>query len=345
MTRIIFRLLSGFAIACAASAAGAAGAAPELAHDAPEHYVVQAGDTLWSIAGRFLREPWRWPQVWRMNRTQIGNPHRIHPGQRIVLDRRGPWLELAPTADGELVRLQPRVHDEALPVAVPAIPIQAIEPFLSQPLVVDAAGLAGAATIVATETSRVLTASGDTVFATGVDAEVNAWQIFRPARALRDPESGEVVAHESDYLGTARVTAHGDPAELQIVSALEEVGVGDRLLPSASRHPFEQPPHAPEHAVDARIMSIQRGVSETGPLGVVTLNRGAGAGLEAGHVLALLRARASVDDRGEAGRQAWQLPPQRYGLALVFRVFERVSYALVMEADGQVSIGDAARTP
>lgn len=345
MTRIIFRLLSGFAIACALSAASAAGAAPELAHDAPDQYVVQAGDTLWSIAGRFLREPWHWPQLWRTNRTQIRNPHRIHPGQRIVLDRRGPWLELADTVEGEFVRLQPRVHDEALPAAVPAIPIQAIEPFLSQPRIVDAAGLADAAVIVATETSRVLTASGDTVFATGVAAGVNAWQIFRPARALRDPESGEVIAHESDYLGSARVTAHGDPAELQIVSAVEEVGVGDRLLPSASRQPFEQPPHAPAHAVDARIVSIQRGVSETGPLGVVALNRGAGAGLEAGHVLALVRARTSVDLRGEAGRQTWQLPPRRYGLALVFRVFERVSYALVMEADSQVRIGDAARTP
>lgn len=345
MTRIIFRLLFGFALAFALTGHAGARTPPQLADDAPDQYTVQAGDTLWGIAGRFLREPWRWPELWRMNAAQVRNPHLIYPGQLLLLDRRGPTLALARALGDAQVRLQPRVHEEALPSAVPAIPLQAIEPFLSRPHIVDNAGLAHAATIVATETSRMLTASGDTVFATAIAAGIDAWQIFRPARALRDPQSGEIIAWEADYLGTAHVSAHGDPAVLQIVSAVEEIGVGDRLLPSEHSRLFAQPPHAPAHALDGRIVAIQRGVSETGPLGVVALNLGTAHGLEPGHVLALQRARGEVVHRGEDGPQHFALPEQTYGLALVFRVFERIAYALVMESDGQVSVGDRVRTP
>lgn len=343
MSRIIFLLLFAFASALASAAAPTAA----LRADAPEHYTVAPGDTLWSIAGRFLHEPWHWSQLWRMNRAQVRNPHLIHPGQIILLDRRGPWLEVARTLDDGTaeVRLQPRVHETALAAAIPAIPLQAIEAFLNRPHIVDNADMDGAAIIIATETSRVLTGAGDTVFASAVRADVGAWQVFRPARALRDPDSGTVIAHEADYLGSARVTEHGEPAVLEITAAVEEIGVGDRLLPSAHTTLFAYAPHAPEQAVRGRIVAIHRGVSEAGPLSVVALNRGEHDGLEAGHVLALLRTRSAAEFRSERGKEVFELPPQRYGLAMVFRVFERVAYALVMESDGQVSVGDTVREP
>lgn len=344
MTRIIFCLLFGFAIAFGSAAA--ARTPLVLADDAPDSYTVSTGDTLWSIAGRFLREPWRWPEIWRMNRSQIANPHLIHPGQVILLDRSGPSLQLARKLGDGSVRLQPRIHEEALVDAIPAIPLQAIEPFLSRPRIVDDGSLAGAATIIATETSRMLTATGDTVFATAVSADVDAWQIFRPARPLRDPASGEIIAYEADYLGSARVRAHGEPAELEISAAIEEIGVGDRMLPSEHASLFAYAPHAPDHAVSGRIVSIHRGVAEAGPLSVVTLGVGTGDGIERGHVLALLRTRGRSEYRDEQGiRREFELPDQPYGLALVFRVYQRLAHALVMESDGQVSVGDAVRTP
>lgn len=343
MTHIIFCLLFGFAIAFGSPAS--ARAPLMLADDAPDSYVVMDGDTLWGIAARFLREPWRWPEIWRLNQAQIRNPHRIHPGQLILLDRSGPSLQLARAISGSSVRLQPRVHEEPLSEAIPAIPLQAIEPFLSRPHIVDDGNLAGAATIVATETDRMLTATGDTLFATGVRKDVDAWQIFRSARPLRDPASGEIIAYEADYLGSARVRTHGDPAELQINSAIEEISVGDRMLPSEHASLFAHAPHAPEHVLSGRIVSIHRGVAEAGPLSVVTLGLGRRDGVEAGHVLALLRTRGRIEYDGENGKQAFALPDQRYGLVLVFRVYERIAHALVMESDGQVSVGDVARTP
>ncbi|HPE03176.1 MAG TPA: LysM domain-containing protein, partial [Thauera sp.] len=188
MKRIIFPLLVAFASLLGVGAH--AQSSVRLAADAPDSYTVERGDTLWGISGRFLQEPWRWPEVWRLNRDEIRNPHLIYPGQVILLDRSGPWLSVGrrvgggSTADG---RLQPRVYNEPIAEALPSIPLQIIEPFLNRPLVVDQPRLDGSATIVATETSRVLTGTGDTIFAKNVGDEAEVWHICRPARPLEDP--------------------------------------------------------------------------------------------------------------------------------------------------------------
>ena len=190
-----------------------------------------------------------------------------------------------------------------------------------------------------------LTGSGDTVFAKNVDPDTEVWHIYRPARPLEDPITRETIAWEAAYLGTARVTERGEPTTLEIVSAVEEIGVGDLMMPSERPSVFSFAPHAPEQAVDGRIVSIHRGVSETGRLNVVALNVGERDGLERGHVLSLFRNRGTAEYRGEAGKESFQLPEKRYGVVFVFRVFERVSYALVMESDGPVTIADAVRKP
>lgn len=342
MIRIIFPLLVG--IATLFSGASIAQSGIQLADDAPDSYTVVKGDTLWDISGRFLREPWRWPEVWRLNRDEIRNPHLIYPGQVIMLDRSGPWLTIGRRVGGS-DKLQPQVYNEQLDTAVPSIPLHVIEPFLNKPLVVDQARLEDAATIVATETSRVLTGSGDTVFAKNAKPDTEVWQILRPARPLQDPVTRETIAYEADYLGTARVTEHGEPATLEILSAVEEIGTGDLMVPSESPSVFSYAPHAPDQEVDGRVMSIYRGVTETGRLNVISLNVGARDGIERGHVLSLFRNRGAVEYKGEDGKEVFNLPEKRFGVVFVFRVFDRVSYALVMETDGPVTIGDAARKP
>ncbi len=341
MTRIIFPLL--FAVATLLSAQ--ASAQPALADDAPDTYTVVRGDTLWDISGRFLKQPWRWPEVWRMNRDQIRNPHLIYPGQVIVLDRSGPWLSIGrPVGTGDQ-RLSPRIYSEPVDEAIPSIPVSVIEPFLTRPLIVDDAQLAGAGTVIATETSRVFMGNGDTVFAKDVDPAHDVWHIFRPARPVVDPATRELLGHEAQYLGTARVSAHGVPATLTILSAVEEIGTGDRLMRDDLPTVFSYVPHAPEVEIEGRLIGIYRGVVETGRNHVVTLNIGARDGLEQGHVLALYRNRGSVVHRENGTSEVFHLPEHRYGLVFVFRVFDRLAYALIMDTDGPATIGDSVRRP
>jgi hypothetical protein len=304
---------------------------------------VVKGDTLWGISGRFLKQPWRWPEVWRMNRDQIHNPHLIYPGQIVHLDRSGPWLSIGKRLG--IDKRLPQIYEETLGNELPSIPLNVIEPFLNKPLVVDEARLQGAATIIATETNRVFTGMGDTVFAKNVSEDANVWQIFRPATPLNDPITGEIVAYEAAYLGAARVSERSDPVTLEIVDSVEEIGVGDLMLPSERPNVFSFVPHAPENPVDGRVMSIYRGVAETGRLNVVSLNVGERDGIERGHVLALYRNRGIAEYKEDGVKETYQLPEKRYGLVFVFRTFERVSYALVMDSDGQVSIADGARKP
>lgn len=340
MIRIIFPLIVG--IASLVSSSAIAQGVP-IADDAPDSYTVVKGDTLWGISGRFLQQPWRWPEVWRMNRDQIRNPHLIYPGQIVHLDRSGPWLSIGKRIGSD--RLHPQVYHENLGEAVPSIPPNIIDPFLTRPLVVDEARLQGAATIVATETSRVYMGTGDTVFAKNVRPDVDVWQIFRPARPLVDPDTGETIAYEAAYLGAARVSERSDPVTFEIVDAVEEIGVGDLMLPSERPSVFSYAPHAPEQAIDGRLISIYRGIAETGALNVVALNVGARDGLERGHVLALYRNRGIAEYKGDGVKETYQLPEKRYGLVFVFRTFDRVAYALVMDSDGPVTINDTVRKP
>ncbi|AWI78940.1 peptidoglycan-binding protein [Parazoarcus communis] len=340
MIRIIFPLIVCIATLVSNTAA-AQGA--EIADDAPDSYTVVKGDTLWGISGRFLKQPWRWPEVWRMNRDQIRNPHLIYPGQIVHLDRSGPWLSIGKRLG--IDKRLPQIYEETFGNELPSIPLNAIEPFLNKPLVVDEARLQGAATIIATETNRVFTGQGDTVFAKNVSADADVWQIFRPVTPLNDPITGEIIAYEAAYLGAARVTERSDPVTLEIVDSVEEIGVGDLMLPSERPSVFSFVPHAPENPVDGRVMSIYRGVAETGKLNVVSLNVGERDGLERGHVLALYRNRGIAEYKEEGVKETYQLPEKRYGLVFVFRTFDRVSYALVMDSDGHVSIADSARKP
>ncbi len=337
MLRIIFALTFAFS-----SAAGAMQPI-ELAPDAPEHHVVIKGDTLWGIAARFLKDPFRWPDVWRMNAEQVKNPHRIFPGQVIVLDRSGdqPQLKLA------TVKLSPAVRSEPISEEIPAIPPQAIEPFLSRPLVIDPGQFETAPRIIATQEGRLFTGSGDVIYVDGADANTSLWHVYRPGKPLLDPDDGKtVLGVEAIYLGDARTIAPGAPATLTILRARQEIGRGDYLVPAVRAEPISYAPRPPAQAVAARVINLYGGVGEGGRLSTVSISRGKRDGLELGHVLALHRAGRQVSNRFDDGKpQQHTLPDERYGLLFVFRVFERVSYGLVLEASRPVIPGDSVRNP
>ncbi|HTY99378.1 MAG TPA: LysM peptidoglycan-binding domain-containing protein [Rhodocyclaceae bacterium] len=323
----------------------------ELQPDAPDRHIVVRGDTLWGIASQFLKDPYRWPEIWHLNQEQIKNPQRIYPGQVIVLDRSGgePRLKI-----GALVKAEPKIYSQEISKEIPAIPQDQIEPFLSQPLVVEEGALDSAARVVATQESRVYVGAGNVFYASGATEAAKLWNIYRPGRDLKDPDNDEVIGHEAVFLGSARKIADGKVATFEIVTSKLEMGQGDRLLPAPRVELISYVPHAPQTMIKGRVISLYGGVGEAGPFSIVALSRGKRDGLEVGHVLALYRAGKEVTNRidladinklEEDKAETYQLPDERYGLVFVFRVFDRIAYALVMNVTRPVASGDAVRTP
>jgi hypothetical protein len=320
----------------------------ELAPDAPDRHIVVPGDTLWDIAKMFLKDPFRWPEIWRLNTEEVRNPHWIYPGQVIVLDRSGdqPRLVLGTALPATAVKLEPRIYVEQERRAIPTIPQHIIEPFLSRPLVVDGNALDNAARIVALPEGRAIVASGDAIYATGVRGTGTHWQIFRSGEPLRDPDRPEeVLGLETIYLGAARVVREGEPATLAITASREEIWRNDFLMQAPEPAMMNYVPHAPAQPVRGRVLALYGGVGAAGKLSIVSISRGARDGLEIGHVLALYSAGAEVVNRFDGKVERYRLPDERYGALLVFRVFDRVAYALVMEAERPVVAGDAFGTP
>jgi hypothetical protein len=291
----------------------------------------------------------------------------------------------AEVAERNVVKLQPRVRVEPLTTAIPTIPGSAIGPFLTQPLVVEAGGLDNAPSIVATEEGRVLVSAGETAYADRIGTQdgVN-WQVFRPGAPLRDPETGEILGYEAKYLGDARVRRFGNPTTLQVLKSMEEINRGDRLAPARETTFPNYVPHAPDKMIAGEIMSVEGGVAEIGQYQIITVNRGSRDGLQVGHVLASYHRGAVVGANGHgsaeifdtgwlkgldikpvpvvpeppgtpleqqkagaalAGSSAIKLPDERNGIIFVFRVFEKMSYAMVMRATKPIYVGDVVRTP
>jgi hypothetical protein len=313
-----------------------------------------------------------------MNKDQVRNPHRIYPGQVLTLEkldglarlRMGPVPDGAPT---ETVRVSPRTRINSLPdLGIPTLPPQAIEPFLNEAIIVDEGALDAAPRIVAAPEDRVLISSGDRAYARGrkgtplVERDprlIDSYRLFRNATPLRDPITNRVLGYEAQYLGTAELvrsesvqevqSAQGQmvptivPATVDVIRNREEIRVGDRLVPEPARQVTSYVPRAPAQPVDARVVSVYgNAVKLAGQSQVVVISQGAAEGIENGHVLAILKAGAKVDDRSQRGERAQiQLPDERNGLLMVFRTFEHLSYALVLEITDVVQVGDRLAVP
>ena len=313
---------------------------------APDSYIVVRGDTLWGIAGRFLKQPWRWPAIWQINRDQIRNPHWIYPGQTIVLDRVTGTMRLSGGAAGNgTVKLSPQVRVETGREAIPSISPEAIEPYLTQPLVIETATMLQAPRVVASR-ERVVLGAGDKAYVAGItDPSIAAYQLFRPGKPLTDPDSGDVIAYQADYLGTARVTRPGDPATVTITSSKMEINAGDRLVAATKPVIINYAPHAPAGPMAGRVISTYLGVAYAGPSMIVAINRGASAGVDVGTVFAIKSFGRTIVDRTNGGREAITLPEERKGLLFVFRVFDRVAYGLITSSTEPVEVGDTITQP
>ena len=387
-------IISLIILCCWVSAVPAATTA-DLAESAPDRYVVVPGDTLWSIAGRFLKDPWKWGELLKLNQDQIRNPNRIYPGDVLVLDRSAAQLRLN-LQTTETIKLSPQaIASPRPPEPVPTIPAADIEPFLSKPLVIAQNQLADAPRIVRTQENRVALGAGNIAYAQGITKEKGAyWHIFRAGPALIDPASGDTLGYEAIFLGEAKVAKYGNVSTIDIVKSQLEIYAGDYLLPAPRETTASgYVPHAPGKKIDAVIIGAYGSLYEAGNNSIVTLSKGARDGLEAGHVLAIYRnlnaatyqlRESSLWGRtgliydpknpktkyvneplvtrdaplyGRLGPTGYKykndktpipspsLPDERYGLLMVFRVFDRASFALIMNAERPVNVLDIVTNP
>lgn len=331
--------------------------------NAPDQHVVVKRDTLWDISGTFLDHPWCWPQVWGMNRDEIRNPHWIYPGQIIYFDRQHGRLTLtrpgaqdAGAGQPPLVRLSPQLRTEDMGPdgAVPSIPPGVIEPYLTQPLIVEPKELAAAARIVSAEEQRVYMVEGNRIYVHGDLHGATAFQVFRPSKELRDPDTNKVIANEAAYVGAARLVTEAKPGvdvhTFVVTGSVQEMSVGDRLLPTPPTPLRNYVPHAPLQPIGARVMSTATESNFAAQSQIVTVNRGALDGLDVGAVLQLYHLGRSMEDPESKGflgfkKKKLQLPDEQYGELFIFRVFGHVAYGLVMQVTAPVQIGDVAKSP
>ncbi len=351
----------------------------ELADNAPDRYTVKSGDTLWGISSLFLKSPWRWPELWGMNLDDIKNPHRIYPGQVLVLERSNGKATLkvgisasADRTDGiPTVRVSPQTRYDALADnALTTLRSSYIEAFLAEPLILTDAEFQGAPRIVSAQEGRVLLTRGDRAYARGGvngpllddQAKLKQFRVFRTATPLKDPGTGEVLGFEAIYAGKATLVrgetssevTNSDgkqenaivPATIDITSAKEEIRVGDRLMPEPPRQLQTYTPHAPAGKVDGRIVSVYgSAVVNAAQNQVVVINRGKLDGMEPGIVLAILKDGERVVDKEDETKPLLKLPNERNGLLMVFRTFDRLSYALILEINDAARVGDRLTSP
>lgn len=332
-----------------------------IRENAPDRYVVVKGDTLWDISNKFFKDPWKWPQIWGLNKDTIKDPHWIYPGNVITLDAATKTLHFGelpkPAGEAALVpglppageteataeKLSPKArvvngeHD-----AIASIPASIIGPFLSKPLVIENEEIDGAPTLIGSIEQRTLLSFGDTAFATGIPGDKGPlWQLYRPGKALVDPDTDETLGYEAIYLGDASVQKYDAVSTLKITKSVLDIQKGDNFIQSSAGSTSNYIPRSPSSKIRAKIISIYGGVDQGGQNSVITLNKGRRDGLENGHVLALYKESESSKYKGES----YTLPAMRYGLVFVFRTFDKVSYALVMQVQRTVQLLDSVETP
>lgn len=376
--------------------------AVELNPDHPDTYTVVRGDTLWDISGRFLRYPWEWPEIWEAN-PQVENPHLIYPGDVLQLSYRDGRPVLSVTRDGlvhlggRLVKMKPTIREYGRDEAIPPIPLDAIQQFLSRPLVLEKGAFEGAPYVLANEEDHVVGGAGSRIYISGLTTpDTVKYSVYRPDDPYVDPDAEDrIIGYAALHIGDVKLERLGDPATAYVVRSDREILKGDRVLPQEDERFPEFIPHAPPGEVNGRIISVVDGVSQIGQYMVVALNRGSADGLEPGHVLSIWQEGTIVDDDfgaalakrraletpvmmdhmddsafarllsqlftdirdtkyafdraiGEPeslGENPVQLPDERAGELMVFRVFDRVSFGLVLNTQRSVHVFDKVRNP
>lgn len=330
------------------AAGGLAQAQVQLKEGHPEAYTVVRGDTLWDISGKFLRQPWKWPEIWHVN-PQVKNPHLIYPGDQlnlVYIDGQ-PRLMLNRGASRGTIKLSPQIRSTPMAEAIPTIPLEAINSWLlSNRIVDDVAAFESAPYIVAGNAERVVSGAGDRIYARGDFSNADrAYGIFRQGKTYTDPDTKEFLGINADEIGAGEMVAdEGDVGTMILSRSNQEVRLGDRLFPTEQRAITSTfMPSEPSSPVEGVILDVPRGVNQIGQFDVITINKGARDGLKDGNVLAIYKTGETVRDR-ITGEQV-KIPDERSGLVMVFRTYDKLSYGLVLAAQRQLAVLDKVKNP
>ncbi len=326
-----------------------------LADNHPDEYVVRVGDTLWDIAATFLKDPWYWPEVWYIN-PQVENPHLIYPGDVLALV----------TIDGEqritnirasTYRLSPQARITPLTEAITSIPYEQIAAFLSKGMVLEKDQISALPYILSVRGDHLLGAAGNEIYVRGGRAAPTGtrYSVVKIGDELTDPDDGKVLGYSGIYVGEGSLSRGGDPATVALHDTNREANAGDRLLPESVDIPLNFFPKAPDSQIDGRIISVVDGVALIGQYQVVVMNRGARDGLAPGDILSVFQAGEEVRDRFAGGGlmgsismfggEKVKLPDEQAGTIMVFKVYDRIGYGLVVRATSDIHILDAVRNP
>lgn len=315
----------------------------------PDQYTVVRGDTLWDISGRFLQHPWRWPELWR-NNPQIKDPHWIYPGDTLYFSYVNgvPTLSLTPPGGEQEPNLVPRVRESAVEQPIHMIPTDQIAQFLSSPRVVSQDELIKAPYVLEMAGERLMAGAGDRIYVRGIEQPTGlGYTIYRQGAPYISPETQEILGYEAQYVGDAMLESAGDPATLQVNKSSGQIRHGDRLMASSEDGlALNYFPKPPEQQIFGHIIRLMGGMTQIGRYDIVVIDKGIRDGLEVGHTLDIYRAGRIVADRYRSENvEAVKLPDELAGRLIVFRPFERVSYALIMEAEGAIHVLDRVQTP
>lgn len=311
-----------------------------LREEAPLHYTVKKGDTLWGIANYYLRDAWQWPQLWYTN-GRIKNPHLIYPGEvlTLVMVNGHPRLILAED------RLHPRIHEMPLDQAIPAIPIDAIREFLRGPRLISKEEIDKAPYVVEFTEEHVIAGQNSSVYVKNLPKNgIASWSLVKVGNPYTDPDTHEVLGFEAIPTGEADVRDYGQPAEMILTKSPQEVEIGNRLLPlEPESFKADFYPHAPSVPVDGRILSVYGGLSQIAQYDIVAINRGSRDGIDPGTMLGIYQQGQTVPDPYSDGKI--KLPEQKAGLLMVFKVTPRLSYGLVLKETRAAHLYDKVHNP
>lgn len=357
--------LNGLIICCISlgiSALSYAQEQPALKADVPLSYTVIKGDTLWGISSRFLEDPWRWKEIWQGN-SQIANPDLIYPGDTIRLIFVDGKAQLVvnsaavsdrPSVTGhhvlKTVKLSPKIHSEKIKTAIPAIPLEQINTFLLRNRVVEKGVLKTAPHVLGGQEKRVILSAGDTLYARGdFPKSTNSYSLYRKGQSYIDPNTKEVLGVQAIDIGAVNLrTRNDDIGSFTVTRSTNEIRVGDRLLADAEREISSNfLPVPPKNKVSGFIMNVETGLSQAGKRDIIAINLGKREQLEQGNILAIYKQGASIRDRHaqKKTKKNIVLPNERAGLILVFQVFEKMSLAIVLDADRGVVLKDIVGNP
>lgn len=316
-----------------------------LREDYPKTYTVQPGDTLWSIASKYLHKPWEWKALWHANPT-IKNPNRLYPGDILKLSfyHKRPFLKVLPNGT---VKLTPHTRVEAGANAIPPVPLSDIEPFLNRSWVFDENRLQDAPYIVDYLGERLRAGQGDQVYVKCLHpseklpvGEKLSYAIFRPSGIYQEPNTERTLGYKSRLVGYGELVQGGDPAVLLLTNITTGVRLADRVIPNS--HPYFDlyfEPQEPNQRLQGSIIDLL-GDDEQGATGyVAVIDRGKDHNLEPGDVLAIYTRSKLVRDPINTG-QSINIPPERIGEMMIFRTFTHTSFALVINSTKAIHVLD-----